>query len=34
MLTAIKFNNEFCFMTIKINNIVPDNLLSKEVLIF
>jgi len=28
MLTTIEFNNEFGFMTVKINNIMPDNLLS------
>jgi len=34
MLPTIKFDNQFCFMAIEINNIVTNNLLSQEVLIF
>ncbi len=28
MLTAIKFDNNFCFSAIKIHYVIPDNLLS------
>jgi len=34
MLTPIQFNDEFGFVTIKINNIISDYLLAEEVPIF
>ncbi len=34
MLTAIKFDEDLCFVTIKINNIIPNNLLAQKVLVF